>query len=162
MAEEGSTKAQTETQHSQPPTQQQQQERTPGTTILPIARVKRVIKDDKDVNLINNEATFCVTAATELFMEYLVSEGLNRARKDKRKTIFYKDLASAVSSIEQFEFLEDVIPHTMTLKSALERRKEALNEEDTPPAKKQKTHRPQEDEKMDTEDQQQTSSSTPA
>lgn len=31
-------------------------------------------------------------------MEYLVSEGLNRARKDKRKTIFYKDLGNTTLS----------------------------------------------------------------
>lgn len=41
-----------------------QTERVPGTTILPLARVKRIIKEDRDVNLINPEATFCVTYAT--------------------------------------------------------------------------------------------------
>jgi hypothetical protein len=39
-------------------------ERAPGTTFLPIARVKRIIKEDKDVSLINAEATFCVAYAT--------------------------------------------------------------------------------------------------
>lgn len=76
--------------------------------------------------------------------------------------ILYPPLASAVSDIEQFEFLEDVIPHTMTLKSALERRKEALNEEETPVAKKQKTHKSHEDEKVDLQDQKQSSSNPPA
>ena len=33
-----------------------------------------------------------------------------------------------MSEVEQFEFLEDVIPHTMTLKAALERRKDTLDE----------------------------------
>ncbi|KAI8140632.1 histone-fold-containing protein [Fennellomyces sp. T-0311] len=120
MASEESTQ---QTQQSQ-----QKQERVLGTTTLPLARVKRVIKEDKDVSLINAEATFCVAYATELFMEYLVKEGFTRARKEKRKTIYYKDLASAVSEVEQFEFLEDVIPHTMTLKAALERRKDTLDE----------------------------------
>ncbi|KAI8366625.1 histone-fold-containing protein [Radiomyces spectabilis] len=116
-------------------------ERPPGTTFLPQARVKRVIKEDKDVSLINAEATFCVSFATELFMEYLVTEGFSRAKRDKRKTIYYKDLATAVNEVEQFEFLEDVIPQTMTLKAALERRKEALGEEhiESRLAKKQKT-----------------------
>lgn len=39
-------------------------ERTPGTTMLPLARIKRVIKEDKDVSLINAEATFCIAYAT--------------------------------------------------------------------------------------------------
>ncbi|KAI9317649.1 histone-fold-containing protein [Dichotomocladium elegans] len=108
---------------SQPSTKS---ERVPGTTILPVSRVKRVIKEDKEVSLVNAEATFCITYATELFMEYLVQEGLSRARGEKRKTIYYKDLASAVGEVEQFEFLEDVIPQTMTLKSALERRKDTV------------------------------------
>ncbi|KAI9488102.1 histone-fold-containing protein [Zychaea mexicana] len=127
------------TQQSQQ--QQQKPERALGSTTLPIARVKRVIKEDKEVSLINAEATFCVAYATELFMEYLVKEGFTRARKEKRKTIFYKDLASAVSEVEQFEFLEDVIPHTMTLKAALERRKDTLNEDESlePSRKKSKT-----------------------
>lgn len=94
-----------------------QTERVPGTTILPLARVKRIIKEDRDVNLINPEATFCVTYATvyqhdrrgiginandltnlvllqELFIEYLVNEGLTRAKRDKRKTVYYKDLGT--------------------------------------------------------------------
>ncbi|KAL1930843.1 hypothetical protein VTP01DRAFT_9980 [Rhizomucor pusillus] len=124
-----------------------QTERVPGTTILPLARVKRIIKEDRDVNLINPEATFCVTYATELFIEYLVNEGLTRAKRDKRKTVYYKDLASTVSEIEQFEFLEDVIPPTMTLKAALERRSDALDEEggssSAPPAKRQKSEHDQ-------------------
>lgn len=28
----------------------------------------------------------------ELFMEYLVTEGFTRARRDKRKTVYYRDL----------------------------------------------------------------------
>jgi len=103
-------------------------DRTPGTTFLPIARVKRIIKEDKDVSLINAEATFCVAYATELFMEYLANEGFAKAKKEKRKTVYYKDLASVVNEVDQFEFLEDVIPQTMPLKAALERRREALDD----------------------------------
>ena len=46
---------------------QQKQERALGTTTLPIARVKRLIKEDKEVSLINAEATFCVAYATVSF-----------------------------------------------------------------------------------------------
>lgn len=39
-------------------------DRTPGTTIIPVSRVKRVVKEDKDISIINAEATFCITYAT--------------------------------------------------------------------------------------------------
>lgn len=39
-------------------------ERTPGSIILPLARVKRIIKEDKDVAMVNPEATYCVAYAT--------------------------------------------------------------------------------------------------
>ncbi|KAI8644854.1 histone-fold-containing protein [Parasitella parasitica] len=117
--------------------------RTPGTTMLPLARIKRVIKEDKDVALINAEATFCIAYATELFMEYLVTEAFSRAKKEKRKTVYYKDLASTVKESDQLEFLVDVIPTTMTLKEAMAKRKENLSDEtessSPTPAKKQKT-----------------------
>ncbi|KAI8967337.1 histone-fold-containing protein, partial [Mycotypha africana] len=103
-------------------------ERTPGTTILPLARVKRVIKEDKDIALINAEATFCITYATELFIKYFVNEAFAKSKKDKRKTIYYKDLANTVSDVEQFEFLEDVIPQPIPLKRALELQKEQSGE----------------------------------
>lgn len=53
----------TETQETKS-TQKTITERVPGTTILPLARIKRVIKEDKDVSLINAEATFCIAYAT--------------------------------------------------------------------------------------------------
>ncbi|KAG2185435.1 hypothetical protein INT44_002226 [Umbelopsis vinacea] len=124
------------------PTAVSKVERAPGTTFLPIARVKRIIKEDKDVSLINAEATFCVAYATELFMEYLANEGFAKAKKEKRKTVYYKDLASVVGEVDQFEFLEDVIPQTMPLKSALERRREALDDAEYQGESNQLTKKP--------------------
>lgn len=48
-------------------TQKTVPERVSGTTILPLARIKRVIKEDKDVSLINAEATFCIAYATVIY-----------------------------------------------------------------------------------------------
>jgi DNA polymerase epsilon subunit 4 len=52
------------TQETTRSTQKTVPERVPGTTMLPLARIKRVIKEDKDVSLINAEATFCIAYAT--------------------------------------------------------------------------------------------------
>jgi hypothetical protein len=72
-------------------------------------------------------------------MEYLVTEAFAKAKREKRKTVYYRDLASTVKEVDQFEFLEDVIPATMTLKAAIEKRKETLVDDTPPPSKKQKT-----------------------
>ncbi|EIE82245.1 hypothetical protein G6F57_002323 [Rhizopus arrhizus] len=111
-------------------------ERQLGTVSFPLARVKRIIKEDKDISLIGSEATFCITYATELFLEYLVKEAYTKVKQDKRKTVYYRDLAKVVKETASFEFLEDVIPTTMTLKAAVEKRKQALNEDTS--VKKQK------------------------
>ncbi|ORX45254.1 histone-fold-containing protein [Hesseltinella vesiculosa] len=100
-------------------------ERTPGQSYLPLARVKRIIKLDKDIAMINAEATQTVCLATELFMEYLANEGYTTAQKAKRKTIYYKDLADVVGKTEAFQFLEDVVPQTITLEEGYRRRKKA-------------------------------------
>lgn len=39
-------------------------EKQPGTTIFPISRVKRIIKADKEVDVMSTEATFLIAAAT--------------------------------------------------------------------------------------------------
>jgi histone H3/H4 len=48
--------------------------------------------------------------ATEKFLELLATSAYDQTRKDGRKTVTYKDLATAVRNIDQFEFLDQVIP----------------------------------------------------
>lgn len=88
---------------------------------LPTARVKRIISEDKDISGCSSEATFLITAATELFIETLAQTGYGFAKLDKRKTLQYKDLANATASFERLEFLADVIPRTMPFGLAVDR-----------------------------------------
>ncbi|KAK9472355.1 histone-fold-containing protein, partial [Dipodascopsis tothii] len=76
-----------------------------GHAALPLARVKRIIKLDEEVRTCSNPAAFAVTIATELFIEYLCEQGLQMSRNDRRKTLHYKDLANAVSKMDELEFL---------------------------------------------------------
>lgn len=39
-----------------------------GTTQLPVARVKRIIKEDKDVQMVSNDAVFLISLATVRFL----------------------------------------------------------------------------------------------
>ncbi|KAG0216495.1 hypothetical protein BGX28_000009 [Mortierella sp. GBA30] len=87
-----------------------------GVTQLPAARVKRIIKEDKDVQMVSNDAVFLISVATELFLESFTTKAFNLAKLDKRKTVSYKDL--------------DVIPKTMTLSAALEKQRIAKEQEE--------------------------------
>ncbi|WVQ78996.1 hypothetical protein IAT38_001088 [Cryptococcus sp. DSM 104549] len=124
-------------------------EKPAGTSIFPVARVKRIVKADGDVEIMSNEAVFMVSVAAEYFVKHFMEEGLTKARLEKRKLVTYKDMANVVARSEEFDFLKDVIPAPMPLSEALLRRKQkavqdeayddgpdpstTMNDEDLPP-----------------------------
>ncbi|EGG15245.1 putative histone-like transcription factor [Cavenderia fasciculata] len=85
------------------------------STQLPIARIKRIMKNDKDVKLISSDASLLITKATELFLEHLVQEAYNATLRDKRRILSYKDLSTTVKDNDRLEFLSDIIPQKLTL-----------------------------------------------
>lgn len=101
-----------------------QTEEATGQTALPLSRIKKIIQLDKDIAQCSHNATFLIAMATELFIQYLAEQGNNVAKSERkpRKTMQYKDLATAVSRIENLEFLADVIPKTTTYKQYKEKR----------------------------------------
>ncbi|KAF9159978.1 hypothetical protein BGX21_003160 [Mortierella sp. AD011] len=102
-----------------------------GVSQLPAARVKRIIKEDKDVQMVSNDAVFLISMATELFLESFTAKAFNLAKIEKRKTVYYKDLATAVTQHDSLEFLQDVVPKTMPLSAALEKRRIAKEKEES-------------------------------
>ncbi|KAI0022307.1 histone-fold-containing protein [Xylariomycetidae sp. FL0641] len=113
-----------------------------GQTQLPLSRVKKIIAQDEDINICSNNAAFVITLATEMFIQYIASEGLNMAKLERkpRRNIQYKDLANAVSHQDNLQFLEDIVPKTAPYKAikaqAAARRAElsaGTNTEDAPP-----------------------------
>ncbi|KAJ1794455.1 hypothetical protein LPJ59_004527 [Coemansia sp. RSA 2399] len=89
----------------------------PGTSMLPAARVRRIVKEDKDIFACGSDSLFLISKATEYFVESLVREAYEFSRLDKRKTVQYKDTAKAVQSIEQYDFLGNIIPMTVAPKN---------------------------------------------
>ncbi|PQE17313.1 histone-like transcription factor and archaeal histone protein [Rutstroemia sp. NJR-2017a BVV2] len=89
-----------------------------GTTQLPLSRVKKIIGVDQDIHMCSNNAAFVITLATEMFIQYLAESGHNVVKSERkpRRNIQYRDLSSAVSHIDNLEFLSDVIPRTIPLK----------------------------------------------
>ncbi|KAL1977371.1 hypothetical protein VTN31DRAFT_230 [Thermomyces dupontii] len=105
------------------PAPEVEEERT-GQTVVPIARVKRIVQQDEDIVQCSSKATFLIAMATELFIQYLAEQGYNVVKSERkpRKTLQYKDLATAVSRIDNLEFLADVIPKTTTYRQFKEKR----------------------------------------
>ncbi|CAD0058331.1 unnamed protein product [Aureobasidium pullulans] len=73
-----------------------------GTVSLPL---KKIIHADDDIANCSNNAAFAITAATELFLQYLVEQTQNvvKAEKKPRRNIQYKDVAQLpVSTTSSF------------------------------------------------------------
>ncbi|CAD6448526.1 68d33099-3ee7-4b94-9028-5cbbc179bcdc [Sclerotinia trifoliorum] len=89
-----------------------------GTTQLPLSRIKKIIGTDQDINMCSNNAAFVITLATEMFIQYMAESGHNVVKSERkpRRNIQYRDLSSAVSHIDNLEFLSDIIPRTVPLK----------------------------------------------
>ncbi|RJE18789.1 Histone-like transcription factor [Aspergillus sclerotialis] len=95
-----------------------------GQTALPMARIKKIIQLDDDIVQCSSNATFVISVATEMFIQYLAEQGHNVVKSERkpRKNIQYRDLATAVSRIDNLEFLADVIPKTTTYKQFKEKK----------------------------------------
>ncbi|PLB42224.1 histone-fold domain-containing protein [Aspergillus candidus] len=95
-----------------------------GQSALPIARIKKIIQLDDDIVQCSSNATFVIAMATEQFIQHLTAQAHNVVKSERkpRKGIQYKDLATAVSRIDNLEFLSDVIPKTTTYKQFKEKR----------------------------------------
>lgn len=61
---------------------------------MTVARVKKIIHADEDISNCSNNAAFCITVATELFLQYLVEQTANvvKAERKPRRNIQYKDV----------------------------------------------------------------------
>ncbi|ETN45246.1 uncharacterized protein HMPREF1541_10123 [Cyphellophora europaea CBS 101466] len=87
-----------------------------GTSKVPLARVKKIIAQDEDIAQCSNSAAFAISVATEIFLRYLTEQAHNVVKSERkpRRNIAYKDIATAVSRIDNLEFLSDIVPKTKT------------------------------------------------
>lgn len=77
--------------------------------VLPISRVSKVIRSDKDVNKVNREALFAIARCTEIFVGALAEQSAAAVSRDFRKIIQYKDLTDVLSEqpTPSYNFLTD-------------------------------------------------------
>ncbi|KAJ3299984.1 hypothetical protein HK104_005477 [Borealophlyctis nickersoniae] len=80
---------------------------------FPQARVKTIMKEDKDVGTVSHDAVFAVAYATELFLELMAQKSYDFTRQEQRKTVTYKDVATAVSKCDELEFLSGIFNATV-------------------------------------------------
>ncbi|KAF8534563.1 hypothetical protein BDD12DRAFT_407593 [Trichophaea hybrida] len=85
-----------------------------GQSVLPQVRMVKIIKIDEDVYQCNKQARYLICVSTEMFIQFLVEQGVRflGTEQTQRKTVHYKDLANAVTKLNNLEFLSDVIPAT--------------------------------------------------
>ncbi|POW18277.1 hypothetical protein PSHT_05977 [Puccinia striiformis] len=91
-----------------------------GTTILPVTRVTRAAKQDKDIKIVSKEAVFLISIATEYFVKKLTDSAFERAKRERRVFVKYNDVASAVKRNPEYDWLEEVIPATIPLGTILQ------------------------------------------
>ncbi|TVY84295.1 DNA polymerase epsilon subunit C [Lachnellula suecica] len=75
-----------------------------GTAQLPLSRVRKMIMQDQEI--------------AEMFIQYIAEQGHNVVKSEKkpRRNIQYRDLSRAVQTLDNLEFLVDVVPRTVPFK----------------------------------------------
>jgi DNA polymerase epsilon subunit 4 len=70
---------------------------TPSNTIA-VARVKKIISQDDDINSCSNNAAFVITVATEMFLQHLVEQSHNVVKSERkpRRNIQYRDVGEYI------------------------------------------------------------------
>ncbi|KAI8053407.1 histone-fold-containing protein [Syncephalis plumigaleata] len=102
-----------------------------GTSQFPAARVKRIIKEDRDIVTCSADAVFLISIATELFLQRMAKSSINYAHNEKRKTIAYKDVANVVADTDHLDFLSDIVPQTLPIVKAAKKRRELDHQSST-------------------------------
>lgn len=101
---------------------------------LPLARIKKIMKTDKDVKvlkyfrfdfyflwffflvyisysqMISQEAPVLFAKACEIFIRELTLRAWMQTEENKRKTLQRNDIAAAISKTDMFDFLIDIVP----------------------------------------------------
>lgn len=77
---------------------------------LPLARIKKIMKQDGDVKMISAEAPILFAKAAEIFISELSLRAWIHTEDNKRRTLQRNDIAMAITKYDQFDFLIDIVP----------------------------------------------------
>ncbi|KAG8691483.1 hypothetical protein FRC11_002956 [Ceratobasidium sp. 423] len=104
-----------------------------GESILPMARVQKIMKADKELPNVTKEAVHTISVATEEFIRRLSSAAFQQANRDRRSMIQYKDVALAVKRNPELHFLEEMIPTAIPAPQAFAQHKLKIAERNSAP-----------------------------
>lgn len=77
---------------------------------IPYRTIKKAMKLDPDILIVQNEAALVVTKAAEMFLEGLALESLKISKNHGRSTIRYEDVAEARANDASLAFLKMILP----------------------------------------------------
>ncbi|KAI4346932.1 hypothetical protein L6164_007795 [Bauhinia variegata] len=77
---------------------------------LPLARIKKIIKADKEVKMVSTETPIVVGKACEIFIQELTLRAWMCTEGCKRRTMQNCDIARAIQRCDVLDFLREVVP----------------------------------------------------
>mmetsp|Transcript_1522 Transcript_1522/g.3150 ORF Transcript_1522/g.3150 Transcript_1522/m.3150 type:complete len:225 (-) Transcript_1522:1737-2411(-) len=77
---------------------------------VPFRTVKKIMQQDPDINIIQNDAAIMVTAATKLFLTEFTEKSLESCKRKGRNTIKYDDVAEVRAKNKNYAFLDMLLP----------------------------------------------------
>ncbi|XP_038052196.1 chromatin accessibility complex protein 1-like [Patiria miniata] len=87
-------------------------------TLLPVARIRTIMKSSPDITVIGQESLFLITKATELFVQHIAQE--SHSRSQNKNSLVYGNLAQVVDDDIAFQFLADVLPKKVLARDYLQ------------------------------------------
>ena len=86
--------------------------RTPSVQglAIPFRTIKKSMKLDPDIPIVQNEAAIMTTMAVELFLKRLAQQAFRNAKNRGRNTVRYEDIAEARTKSKALAFLEPILP----------------------------------------------------
>ncbi|XKL68733.1 hypothetical protein PGB90_006502 [Kerria lacca] len=85
-------------------------------SLLPISRIKIIMKSSPDTENIGQDTLFLVARTTEFFVKYLTHKAYETHKKDKQKVLDYASLADCVQTMKSMAFLKEIMPRKITVK----------------------------------------------
>ncbi|EGF99903.1 uncharacterized protein MELLADRAFT_31002, partial [Melampsora larici-populina 98AG31] len=77
---------------------------------IPLARIKKLMKTDPEINMIATEVVVMMDKACEIFVNEITVRAFLVASASNRRTLNTDDIAIAVSKSDMFDFLIDIVP----------------------------------------------------
>ncbi|ELP94160.1 DNA polymerase epsilon subunit C, putative [Entamoeba invadens IP1] len=99
-------------------------------TLLPSARVKRIMQEDEDVGKMASNVPLVIARATELFLIDLIKKTNAIAEEKQSKSINLSHLCECVKQNTAFDFLVELVQNKMAENPPEERKRAKKDEKD--------------------------------